>query len=251
MTHMGPTVGCGHYTAVAQAPSGNFYQFDDSMVRPISHQTVFNTNAYIMLYELETAPPKPATVTTNKSKASSTVTENTLSLMKPIPNGFRGKTSPLGCGFTSDKVYGPELPPIRANASSSVTNKSQAVSSTSVRAALTVPELTDDSSGSESSETEAKKAPSPEPDSSTNEQSVTPTKKSPEASPSSAVSSLSSPEADTSKMAASPSKSLVPYETGDTSGSDDSNHSDRDGRNRLVIGSLQRYKKQSHVSFRI
>lgn len=32
VTHMGPTVSCGHYTAVAQAPSGNFYQFDDSMV---------------------------------------------------------------------------------------------------------------------------------------------------------------------------------------------------------------------------
>lgn len=56
VTHMGPTVGCGHYTAVAQAPCGNFYQFDDSMVRPISHQAVFNTNAYIMLYELESSP---------------------------------------------------------------------------------------------------------------------------------------------------------------------------------------------------
>jgi ubiquitin carboxyl-terminal hydrolase 36/42 len=33
VTHMGPTVNCGHYTAVAQAPTGNFYQFDDSMVR--------------------------------------------------------------------------------------------------------------------------------------------------------------------------------------------------------------------------
>lgn len=32
VTHMGPTVSCGHYTAVAQASSGNFYQFDDSMV---------------------------------------------------------------------------------------------------------------------------------------------------------------------------------------------------------------------------
>ncbi|CAH0547128.1 unnamed protein product [Brassicogethes aeneus] len=31
VTHMGPTVSCGHYTAVAQAPSGNYYQFDDSM----------------------------------------------------------------------------------------------------------------------------------------------------------------------------------------------------------------------------
>lgn len=32
VTHVGQTVGCGHYTAVAQAPTGNFYQFDDSMV---------------------------------------------------------------------------------------------------------------------------------------------------------------------------------------------------------------------------
>lgn len=32
VTHMGPTVNCGHYTAIAQAPSGNFYQFDDSIV---------------------------------------------------------------------------------------------------------------------------------------------------------------------------------------------------------------------------
>lgn len=32
VTHMGPTVNCGHYTAVAQAASGQFYQYDDSMV---------------------------------------------------------------------------------------------------------------------------------------------------------------------------------------------------------------------------
>lgn len=33
VTHMGPTVSCGHYTAVARAPSGNYYVFDDSTVR--------------------------------------------------------------------------------------------------------------------------------------------------------------------------------------------------------------------------
>lgn len=32
VTHMGATVNCGHYTAVAQVSSGNFYQFDDSTV---------------------------------------------------------------------------------------------------------------------------------------------------------------------------------------------------------------------------
>lgn len=32
VTHMGPTVGCGHYTAVARAASGNYYVFDDSTV---------------------------------------------------------------------------------------------------------------------------------------------------------------------------------------------------------------------------
>ena len=32
VTHMGPSVNCGHYTAVAQVSSGKFYSFDDSCV---------------------------------------------------------------------------------------------------------------------------------------------------------------------------------------------------------------------------
>lgn len=53
ITHMGPTVNCGHYTAVAQVSSGKYYTFDDSSVRQISLTTVLNTNAYIMIFEME------------------------------------------------------------------------------------------------------------------------------------------------------------------------------------------------------
>ncbi|XP_044270143.1 ubiquitin carboxyl-terminal hydrolase 36 [Tribolium madens] len=106
VTHMGPTVNCGHYTAVAQAPSGNFYQFDDSMVRVISHQAVFNTNAYIMLYELESSPfTKSNNGTNNKIKPPLSSEANT--------SNNTSKASLNGIGFTSDKVYGPELPPDR------------------------------------------------------------------------------------------------------------------------------------------
>lgn len=32
VTHMGPSVNCGHYTAVAQVSTGQYYSFDDSCV---------------------------------------------------------------------------------------------------------------------------------------------------------------------------------------------------------------------------
>lgn len=35
VTHMGPNVNCGHYTAVAQVSSGKYYCFDDSYVRSL------------------------------------------------------------------------------------------------------------------------------------------------------------------------------------------------------------------------
>nr|XP_023023575.1 ubiquitin carboxyl-terminal hydrolase 36 [Leptinotarsa decemlineata] len=53
VTHMGPTVSCGHYTAVAQAPSGNFYQFDDSMVSIISI-TIPSSNELFSIYTIQT-----------------------------------------------------------------------------------------------------------------------------------------------------------------------------------------------------
>ena len=80
VTHMGPSVNCGHYTAVAKVSTGQYYSFDDScvcinrvffihkistsvniksfffiyiQVRPLSLSNVFNTNAYIMIFEME------------------------------------------------------------------------------------------------------------------------------------------------------------------------------------------------------
>ncbi|XP_033213289.1 ubiquitin carboxyl-terminal hydrolase 36-like isoform X2 [Belonocnema kinseyi] len=53
VTHMGPSVNCGHYTAIAQVSTGKYYCFDDSCVRQIPLNTVLNTNAYIMIFEME------------------------------------------------------------------------------------------------------------------------------------------------------------------------------------------------------
>jgi hypothetical protein len=57
VTHVGSSVFCGHYTAVAQASMEHYCQFDDSLVRSISLSTVLDTNAYIMKYEHELKVP--------------------------------------------------------------------------------------------------------------------------------------------------------------------------------------------------
>lgn len=74
-------------------------------VRPISHQAVFSTNAYIMLYELESAPfaQKPSTVVNNKVKNNSS---NSCS-----SNSEESLVSVKSNGISSNKVvYGPQLP---------------------------------------------------------------------------------------------------------------------------------------------
>ncbi|XP_037970681.2 ubiquitin carboxyl-terminal hydrolase 36 isoform X2 [Plutella xylostella] len=57
VTHLGPSQHCGHYTALGQAPNTNYYQFDDSCVRPLPLSTVLGNNAYIMFYERDPDPP--------------------------------------------------------------------------------------------------------------------------------------------------------------------------------------------------
>lgn len=53
ITHLGASQHCGHYTAIGITDTGGYYQFDDSCVRPLSLQSVLNTNAYIIFYELD------------------------------------------------------------------------------------------------------------------------------------------------------------------------------------------------------
>ncbi|KAK3917768.1 Ubiquitin carboxyl-terminal hydrolase 36 [Frankliniella fusca] len=53
VTHVGPSSGCGHYTAIAQCSSRTFHHFDDTHVHPVSLQSVLNNCAYILIYEME------------------------------------------------------------------------------------------------------------------------------------------------------------------------------------------------------
>ncbi|XP_017885746.1 ubiquitin carboxyl-terminal hydrolase 36 [Ceratina calcarata] len=68
VTHMGPSVNCGHYTAVAKVSTGQYYSFDDSCVRPVSLSNVLSTNAYIMIFEME-----PSNLKVNGSISSPTI----------------------------------------------------------------------------------------------------------------------------------------------------------------------------------
>nr|CAD7430520.1 unnamed protein product [Timema monikensis] len=122
VTHMGSSVHCGHYTAVALTSSGHYYHFDDSSsyqpasvaylantlvmlsstaedgeieVRPISLHSALETNAYIIIYEMERNPHK--VVPSCSTPGSSTVTSSLASLNSVDINGQR---------------YGPSIRPI-------------------------------------------------------------------------------------------------------------------------------------------
>ncbi|XP_074028304.1 ubiquitin specific peptidase 36 isoform X2 [Leptinotarsa decemlineata] len=241
VTHMGPTVSCGHYTAVAQAPSGNFYQFDDSMVRPISHQVVFNTNAYIMLYELESSP-----YTQRATPAASSVSSSKIPKVPPPPtpetvrlastsNPSVSKAITNGISFTSDKVYGPELPPDhseklngnnvtsskRGSDDSLSTSASENESDTEQRKNKKLKDADTCSTSIESKSTNKPQNKNPSTVSSPNI--------------STSISSLSSPDSTPNKspLSSSVTKSLVPYESDDLSSSDDSNQSPNEVESRV------------------
>ena len=52
INHVGPSPNCGHYTAIGEAANGQFFQFDDSSVRPISVGHALNTASYVVFYEM-------------------------------------------------------------------------------------------------------------------------------------------------------------------------------------------------------
>lgn len=55
ITHVGPSPNCGHYTAIGEAVNGQFFQFDDSSVRPIPTEQALNTASYVVFYEMTPA----------------------------------------------------------------------------------------------------------------------------------------------------------------------------------------------------
>lgn len=136
VTHLGVSQHCGHYTAIGLTEAGSYYNFDDSYVRPIAMQSVCNTNAYIMFYELDVAnthtPPKvnglrlsngqqhspaaaaaaitsasiaaTATSTAASSAASATASASAVSprfIGPQLPNGYANGGHTLGSGASS------------------------------------------------------------------------------------------------------------------------------------------------------
>merc|ERR1719189_887855 len=82
ITHVGPSPNCGHYTAIGEAANGQFFQFDDSNVRPISMQQVLRTASYVVFYEMTPAswaaqlgggarqPPRPVSAPATQTAAA-------------------------------------------------------------------------------------------------------------------------------------------------------------------------------------
>lgn len=125
VTHMGPSVNCGHYTAVAQVSSGQYYSFDDSCVRPISLNSVLSTNAYIMIFEMENYSQNQQIAKINGMTFAKNVSTSLCNSNKsPVS---RASTS-AGCsangsssGLSNDlgnssksTLIGPQLPPQRS-----------------------------------------------------------------------------------------------------------------------------------------
>lgn len=109
ITHVGPSPNCGHYTAIGEAGSGQFFQFDDSSVRPIPVQQALNTASYVVFYEMTRQTKQiwidgganssltPSPRLAGPSNKPATITSN----------GHRAPSSPK----TPTKFIGPQLPP--------------------------------------------------------------------------------------------------------------------------------------------
>ncbi|KAL6259800.1 hypothetical protein P5V15_009711 [Pogonomyrmex californicus] len=126
VTHMGPSVNCGHYTAVAQVSGGQYYSFDDSCVRPISLNNVLSTNAYIMIFEMENYSQNQQITKVNgttsakivSTSLSNSTNKSTVASKASTSAGcsVNGSSSGLSNDFNSSKptLIGPQLPPQRS-----------------------------------------------------------------------------------------------------------------------------------------
>ncbi|KAH8246213.1 hypothetical protein KR038_005211 [Drosophila bunnanda] len=102
VTHLGVSQHCGHYTAIGSTEAGSYYNFDDSYVRPIAMQSVCNTNAYIMFYELDLSQSSSPAVA---GRGNGLRLANGHSPL-PVPATVSSSPSPSPTRF-----IGPQLPP--------------------------------------------------------------------------------------------------------------------------------------------
>lgn len=119
VTHLGPSQNCGHYTAIGQAPNGNYYQFDDSCVRPLPLSAVLGTNAYIMFFEKDNTTEDGSVPTASTSSAvyGPQLPDNILNREKsPLKLTFyRNEDRKPALNSTSTEATKPEVKPIILN----------------------------------------------------------------------------------------------------------------------------------------
>ncbi|XP_063995854.1 ubiquitin carboxyl-terminal hydrolase 36 [Diachasmimorpha longicaudata] len=113
VTHMGPSVNCGHYTAVAQVSTGQYYSFDDSCVRSINLTNVLSTNAYIMIFEMEPQTnklPSPQPKVNGVNIVKGATNGNGVKAMSPKPSTSGVMNGVNGVKKDQSPVIGPQLP---------------------------------------------------------------------------------------------------------------------------------------------
>ncbi|XP_031846281.1 ubiquitin specific peptidase 36 isoform X2 [Nomia melanderi] len=121
VTHMGPSVNCGHYTAVAKVSTGQYYSFDDPCVRPISLSNVLATNAYIMIFEMEQSTQSQVQIQQAVKLNGTLTVNNTLSSPgSPMNRTINPKASTSGLLTLNGSMNGSST--IKENSENSETN---------------------------------------------------------------------------------------------------------------------------------
>jgi ubiquitin carboxyl-terminal hydrolase 36/42 len=115
ITHVGPSPNCGHYTAIGEAANGQFFQFDDSSVRPISVGQALNTASYVVFYEMTKASWRNVTNAVCRVKESNSNHEN--GMPSPSPK------VKLPCTITSQSNPGGSANPATAKPTLNLYNK--------------------------------------------------------------------------------------------------------------------------------
>ena len=159
ITHVGPSPNCGHYTAIGEAGNGQFFQFDDSSVRPIPVQQALNTASYVVFYEMTRQTKQiwvdgdansnlaPSSGSAGHSNKPATVTSN----------GHRAPSSPM----TQTRFIGPQLPPSNNKLGIAVSASSPMPSPKSIlKSGGLVPYGDEDGTTSEDDDPKEKESPS-------------------------------------------------------------------------------------------
>lgn len=134
VTHLGPSQNCGHYTAIGQAPNGNYYQFDDSCVRPLPLSAVLGTNAYIMFFEKDniTEEISPSIASTSSTVYGPQLPDNILNREKsPMNITFyrNDERKPILLNSTAVESSKPDIKPIILNSTLSKATESNSLNS--------------------------------------------------------------------------------------------------------------------------